>query len=88
MFEAAADEKELEDARVAWIGRKGRITTLLRQIPDLPEDERPIAGRNLNSLKGELTSILDVRLRDIGDPGTGAESVFDITHPGNHNRKH
>ncbi len=82
MFEAASDARELEDARVAWIGRKGRITSLLRQIPDLPEDERPIAGRNLNSLKGELTSILDVRLRDIGDPGTGAESVFDITHPG------
>ncbi|MFC1500564.1 phenylalanine--tRNA ligase subunit alpha, partial [Candidatus Zixiibacteriota bacterium] len=59
MFGGAADERELEEARVAWIGRKGRITTLLRQIPDLPDDERPVAGRNLNVLKREITAIFE-----------------------------
>jgi len=82
MFEAAADTQELESARVAWIGRKGRITLLLRQIPDLPVEERPLAGGNLNRLKGELTSTLETRLRELSADGTDAGTEFDITHPG------
>jgi len=82
IFGTAADEQELEAARVAWIGRKGRITVLLRQIPELPEDERPLAGRTLNTLKGDLSSLLDARLREFADSGAGDETGFDITHPG------
>jgi len=82
MFESAADEHELESARVAWIGRKGRITLLLRQIPELPAEERPIAGRTLNALKGELGTRLEERLNDLSADVSDAGTDFDITHPG------
>ncbi len=82
MFESAADEHELESARVAWIGRKGRITLLLRQIPDLPADERPIAGGTLNALKGELAACLEERLRNLSADESETGADFDITHPG------
>jgi phenylalanyl-tRNA synthetase alpha chain len=82
MFEAAADEQELEAARIAWIGRKGRITLLLRRIPELPVEERPEAGGTLNALKQELSSLLEDRSRELTAVEPEGEGTFDITHPG------
>jgi phenylalanyl-tRNA synthetase alpha chain len=73
--------QDLERVRVDWIGRKGRITSLLRAIPDLPETERPDAGRRLNDLKRELSVLLDERLAEFGVADAGVERV-DLTNPG------
>ena len=71
----------LERVRVDWIGRKGRITTMLRAIPDLPESERPDAGRRLNALQNELSTLLDQRLAEFTATDTPMAQV-DLTHPG------
>jgi len=81
-FEAAAGEWDLEQARVAWLGRKGRITELLRAIPDLPEGERPAAGRLLNQIKGELSALHAERQAELAVSVTEDGSAIDLTHPG------
>ena len=49
---AAADSAEgLESVRVKLLGRKGRLTGLLREIGELPPEERPKAGADLNKAK-------------------------------------
>ncbi len=77
----ADSTQALERVRVDWIGRKGRITTMLRAIPDLPAAERPDAGRRLNVLKNELSALLDGRLAEFTATDTGVAEV-DLTHPG------
>ena len=71
----------VERVRVDWIGRKGRITTMLRAIPDLPESERPDAGRRLNALKSEMSTLLDQRLTEFTATDAPMAEV-DLTHPG------
>ncbi len=79
---AASDARELEAARVAWLGRKGRFTELLRSIPELPATERPEAGRRLNLIKGELTALYESRQAGFVDAGAEPEQPVDLTHPG------
>ncbi len=81
-FEKAGDEKSLEEARVEWIGRKGRITVLLRQIPKLEADDRPEAGRRLNAIKSELTELFEHRSIELVEKALPVETRLDITHPG------
>ena len=44
-IEAAADAASLEKLRVEWLGKKGRVTDLLKGLGQLSAEERPKAGR-------------------------------------------
>ncbi|MGH7827557.1 MAG: phenylalanine--tRNA ligase subunit alpha, partial [Candidatus Binatia bacterium] len=46
-----ASEPEIEQLRVETLGRKGSVTLLLRGLKDLPAEERPRAGEQLNRLR-------------------------------------
>ena len=81
-FESAGDERALEEARVEWIGRKGRITLLLRDIPELAAEDRPEAGRRLNAIKSELNVIFEARLNEFSTKSPVAGDAIDVTHPG------
>lgn len=80
----AATPEAVERLRVQWLGRKGRLTRLLRSIRDLPESERPLAGREGNRLKGWLERALDERAAAVaaGTPATAAAGELDLTLPG------
>ncbi|HTU83797.1 MAG TPA: hypothetical protein VMF61_16865, partial [Candidatus Acidoferrales bacterium] len=47
-LEAASDERALDEARVAYLGRSGEVTQLRRAIGALPPGERPTAGKVIN----------------------------------------
>ncbi|MEO6197188.1 MAG: phenylalanine--tRNA ligase subunit alpha [Dehalococcoidia bacterium] len=51
---AAADAASLEDWRVSYLGRKGRLTLLLRSLPQLAMEERKVLGASGNALKQRL----------------------------------
>ena len=55
---AARDERELDAARVAYLGRSGEVTTLRRGIGQLPADERPDAGKVINAAVERMESEL------------------------------
>jgi phenylalanyl-tRNA synthetase alpha chain len=51
----SADSSELlESWRVGFMGRKGRLTALLRGLGSLDIEERKIAGASANKLRSEL----------------------------------
>lgn len=52
--ESAADLKELQDAKVQFLGKKGQVTSLLRNMGQVAPEERPKVGQLVNQLKAEL----------------------------------
>jgi phenylalanyl-tRNA synthetase alpha chain len=62
-IEQSTSESALEQLRVDVLGRKGRLTLLLRGLKDLPADERPRAGEQLNQLRRVIEERLDDRAR-------------------------
>lgn len=50
----ASDEKQIDEIRVKYLGKKGELTALLKQMGSLSPEERPIVGQLVNKAKTEL----------------------------------
>jgi phenylalanyl-tRNA synthetase alpha chain len=58
-IEKALSSKELEDIRIAVLGRKGELTVILRALSSLPEEEKTEIGKLSNQIKSELDSLIE-----------------------------
>ena len=84
---SAKSESELEDWRIAYLGRRGELSTRLRSVGSLPPEERREAGASLNRLKIQLTGALDEALQSASSTQRDAAptNAIDITLPGRRN---
>lgn len=86
-IQQANSETEIEELRVEALGRKGRLTLLLRALKDLPAEERPRTGERLNQLRHALEARLDERLGAVKAQSRERalkEEQIDITLPGSY----
>ena len=60
-LESAPDLKSLDEWRVAFMGRRGELTQLLRGLGSLPAEERPIVGAAANALRQTLQDAMSER---------------------------
>jgi phenylalanyl-tRNA synthetase alpha chain len=51
-------EKDLEDLRVAWIGRKGCIAALMARLRDLDGDAKKLYGASVNKLRSDVSDAI------------------------------
>jgi len=58
---ATASSAALDEIRVSALGKKGRITDLMKLLSTLPPEERKAQGAALNVLKDEIAAVLDAR---------------------------
>lgn len=57
---AAADAPgKLEEARIRYLGRSGKLRDLMARIREVPAEDKKDAGRRMNAVKLELERILD-----------------------------
>ena len=54
-----ADKDAIEALRIKYLGRKGIITELFKQMGSVSAEERPEVGRLINVLKESFTRALD-----------------------------
>ncbi len=82
---AAANSLEsLERVRVQALGRKGRITALMKGLGAMDPETRKSAGAALNVLKNEITAAIEARKEDLADATLDArlmEEKVDVTLP-------
>jgi phenylalanyl-tRNA synthetase alpha chain len=64
---AAGDLAALDAARVAALGKKGRITSLMKGLGGLEPEARKAAGQALNLLKDEIAAAVEARKATLGD---------------------
>jgi len=75
----------LKRLRVKYLGKKGKITGLMKHLKDLPQDERPIFGQKVNELKNTVESILQEKYEEILEKEKlerFEEERLDVTLPG------
>lgn len=84
-IEHSSSQSELNNLRVEYLGRKGKITSLLRGLRDLPLEERPRVGDQLNRIKRVLDEEIENRLEELRKQEKERllrEEKVDITLPG------
>lgn len=57
-IQAANDLKALDDVRVTVLGKKGRITALMKTLGQMDAEERKTKGQELNALKDEIADLI------------------------------
>jgi phenylalanyl-tRNA synthetase alpha chain len=83
-IESAADERELDAVRVAFLGKKGELTGLLRSVAALDAASRPEAGRLVNETKEAIRHALESKERSLSGEARARElkgPICDITLP-------
>ena len=64
----AVDPKEIEEIKIQFLGRSGRLTTAIKEIPKLSKEKIPDVGRLANEVKKTIEETLeekDATLRQI-----------------------
>ena len=78
---AAGGAEALEALRVEYVGRKGRLTGILRGLGGLAAEERPAVGAEANRVKEALTALLDERVAALAPQADEGPRV-DLSLPG------
>ena len=64
------DEKELDNLRVKFLGKKGELTSILKQMGSLSPEERPIIGQLANKIRAEIENNVDEASKIIKEKAT------------------
>src|SRR4051812_27786845 len=84
-IEAAVDLKELNDIRVAYLGKKGPITEVLRGMGKLSAEERPKMGALVNHVREIISAKLEAKQTELEEAAVLeklASETIDVTLPG------
>ena len=84
-IESAASSAALEKLRVEWLGKKGRVTDLLKSLGQLDADERPKVGAEINAVKQLLNEQISERKETLQQAAIAtqlAAESLDVTLPG------
>ncbi|MBS1435746.1 MAG: phenylalanine--tRNA ligase subunit alpha, partial [Oscillospiraceae bacterium] len=81
----ADDVTALENLRVKYLGKKGELTAILKQMGRLSAEERPAMGQLANQVRAELEEAIDQRREALNtrmlEMRLKAETL-DVTMPG------
>ena len=79
------DLDELNNIRIRYLGKKGEITLLIRNMSKLSAEERPVFGKKLNELKASAETMLKLRKKELSSKLSTKrweKERVDVTLPG------
>ncbi|MGV2874996.1 phenylalanine--tRNA ligase subunit alpha [Macrococcus capreoli] len=83
--QAIAEKKELQDIKVSYLGKKGVITGLMKEMKSLPNEEKPMFGQLVNdarqTVEKAIAEVEEKIQREMINRKLASETV-DITLPG------
>lgn len=84
-IEAAQDPAALEALRVQFLGKKGELTAILKQMGKLSAEERPVIGALANEVREEMGTAIAARAQQLEQAALQrrlAGETIDVTLPG------
>ncbi len=79
---------KLNDVRIAFLGKKGKLTAVLKGMKDVAAEERPVVGQMVNDTRSAIESILEEtkqKLEARAREEQLAREVIDVTLPAKKN---
>ncbi len=84
-----ASAELLENLRVKYLGKKGELTAILRQMGQLSAEERPAMGQMANQLRADIEAAIERRRTELSAQLLEQKlerETLDVTMPGVKNR--
>lgn len=84
-IEESSELKALDEIKVAFLGKKGELTQILKGMKDLSPEERPKVGQRVNEVRSSLEESINQRREELSrkllDEKMKRETI-DVTLPG------
>jgi phenylalanyl-tRNA synthetase alpha chain len=64
-IELASSQADLQNLKVSYLGKKGKITELLKSLKDLSLEEKKTVGAQINFLRDNVDSLIKEKLLEI-----------------------
>jgi len=81
-LKTASETEDVQALSVRYLGRKGIITSFLRNISTLPPEKRPEAGKKANETKKALDKLFQDALKNLGKASADTNDYIDVSLPG------
>ncbi|MCL2035190.1 MAG: phenylalanine--tRNA ligase subunit alpha [Oscillospiraceae bacterium] len=84
-LESAKSEQEIDGLRVKYLGKKGELTGILKQMGGLPAEERPLIGQLANIVREKIGAKISERFAEMKSESVKARlslEAIDVTMPG------
>lgn len=84
-FKQAKHSTSLEELKTKYLGRKGPLQQLMKELKQVPDSDRPAVGKKINDLKTELTQACEEALLSSAKEELAErlkKEVLDISLPG------
>ncbi len=79
----AEDKKSLEETKLQFLGRSGKLTLAMKELPKLPIERRTEVGRLANEIKITIENALEQKQLDLTSEKTSKiKQSIDVTAPG------
>ena len=79
----AADERELEEIKLQFLGRSGRLTLALKEITKVPREKRAAVGMLANDVKKTIEETIENKISNFKfQTSNQRKEEIDITIPG------
>ena len=80
-----SEQSKLEELKVAYLGKKGELTSILKGMGQLSPEERPVIGQLVNKVRSVMETSLEEKTQQIKDAALRiklAHEAVDVTMPG------
>ncbi len=84
-LEAVKDQQELEALRIRFLGKKGELTAILKQMGSLSAEERPVIGQLANETRAQIESVIAAKSAEFKSAAATEKlnkETIDVTMPG------
>ena len=81
----AENSRAVDDIKVKFLGKKGELTSILKQMGKLSAEERPVIGQLANQIRGELEQAIAAAQQQLKEKQLQAQikaETLDVTMPG------
>ena len=82
---SAEEISAIEEIRVKYLGKKGELTSILKQLGSLSPEERPKVGQLVNKAKAELVEAIKSKVTELKEKELNESLIkekIDVTMPG------
>lgn len=88
LMEAADSLDKLNEVRVGFLGKKGKLTAVMKGMKDVAPEDRPAFGQMVNEVRGQIEAVLEDTRKKLEAQALEqqlAEEVIDVTLPAKKN---
>ena len=82
---SAESVQAAESLRVEYLGKKGKITDILKSMKDLAPEERKTLGQAANETKAQIEKLIETKMEELKTAARNAQlkaQTIDVTEPG------